>query len=94
MQSCPPSVSDVPSVRRYNQQVVNPVAEGTVFFAVVGQRRAAVVESAYGIPYSRAHCRSRALGLCRLGPSEEGVNFLLRVNFMMQSMLPPKTVVE
>ena len=32
----PPSGSAAPSGRRYNQQVVNPVAEGTAFFAVVG----------------------------------------------------------
>ena len=73
---------------------VSPVAEGTAFFAVVGHRGAAVVELAYGIPHSRAHCRSRTLGRCRLGPSEEGVNFLLRVNFMLRSVLPPKIVVE
>lgn len=90
----PPSVSDAPLERRYNQQVVNPVAEGTVLFAVVGHRGAAVVELAYGIPYSRAHCRSRTLGRCRLGASEEGVNFLLRENFMLRSVLPPKIVVE
>ena len=38
--------------------------------------------------------RSRTCARCLLGTSKEGVNFLLRVDFIPRSVLPPKVVVE